>query len=263
MKAVGRLAAIAGLACAIATPLTHAQPADENPALIEDIEDDLYSGDWEAEAPARPQTDLAAIDAAHADYLRRTDLQLTRPEADLDPVEFDPPPGWLQSVARFLDWLGPLFRWIFYAAAAAVICGVLYFLFGEAVRLRLGFGAGRKRPGKDDGLIDLRPDATRARSLLDEADALARAGRFAEAVHLLLFRSIEDIQQKIDGGVPRSLTAREIAGFERLPARARGALQPIIRIVEQSFFGGRQVDQDGWTTARTSYEDFAFGAAWT
>ena len=37
------------------------------------------------------------------------------------------------------------------------------------------------------------PEERGARSWLQEADALARQGRFAEAIHHLLFRSIDDI----------------------------------------------------------------------
>ena len=63
--------------------------------------------------------------------------------------------------------------------------------------------------------------------------------------------------------MPRSLTAREIGSLGYLPGRARSALGPIIAIVERSFFGGRDVDESGWQTARASYEDFAFGEGWT
>ena len=43
--------------------------------------------------------------------------------------------------------------------------------------------------GKDEWA----PEEAGARSWLEEADALAREGRFAEAIHHLLFRSVEDI----------------------------------------------------------------------
>ena len=63
------------------------------------------------------------------------------------------------------------------------------------------------------------------------------------------------------GGVPRSLTAREIQSLGDLTQRTREALAPIIALVERSFFGGRPVDADGWQTARASYQSFAFGEA--
>lgn len=214
-----------------------------------------YSGDV-------VDTDVSALEKAHAAYLRDGDLQLTRPEEAAIQIEPREPPEWLRAIAEFLETLGPLFRLIFWIIVGAVILGLAYFLFGEAIRMRLGFTRKEKVKAADDVLTDIRPDADRARSLLEEADALAHEGRFAEAVHLLLFRSIEDVQERLEGGVPTSLTAREIAGLGSLPDRARRALRPIIQIVENSFFGGRDVDAEGWQSARRSYEDFAFGEGW-
>ena len=58
------------------------------------------------------------------------------------------------------------------------------------------------------------------------------------------------------------LTAREIGGLGLLPEHAKRDLSPIIMIVERSFFGDRDVDEDGWKAARGSYQNFAFGADW-
>lgn len=239
-----------------------AQPAEEA-VLFEEIASNLQEYDETAAEADFIATDLDIVDKAHAALLGDADLQLVRPEEA--PVELtppDPPPSWLRAIGDFLASLGPVFQVIFWLAVAAVIAGLLYFLFGEAIRIRF---SGRKNPKvktEDDVLVDIRPDAAAARSLLDEADALAREGRFAEAVHLLLFRSIEDIQARLEGGVPTSLTAREIAGLGRLPARAKRALAPIIKVVEHSYFGGQLVDAAGWQHARGSYEEFAFGEGW-
>ena len=194
----------------------------------------------------------------------RGDLQLERPESrDIDPPRQPKPPlQWLKAIFDFLESLGPFLQFIFWAAIAAVAAGILYFLFGEAIRVRFGKSGGLKPGHPDDMLPDIRPDADQARSLLEEADLLAQAGKFAEAVHLLLFRSINDIQQRLEGGVPRSLTAREIGGLGQLPEQAKRALSPIIMIVERSFFGDRDVDEPDWKTARGSYESFAFGEGW-
>ena len=121
-----------------------------------------------------------------------------------------------------------------------------------------------KHADPDRSLVpNLRPEQTRARALLEDADALAAQGRFAEAVHLLLFRSIDEIQSKRSGVIGRSLTSREIGALGVLPEPVRDTLLPIIRIVERSFFGGQDVNETGWQEARASYEHFAFGAAWT
>jgi hypothetical protein len=252
-----RMGALCALACALASPVGWAQAPMEPGGL----QDDSFGDD----ANFGPQTDLEALDAAHAAYLEKSDLQLERPEHDAPPPDFKPPkppPRWLQAIFDFLGNLGPLLQFLFWAAIVAVAAGILYFLFGEAIRVRFGKSGKGKVDNPDDVLVDLRPDAHAALSLLDEADALARAGKFAEAVHLLLFRSIDDIQQRLEGGVPRSLTAREIGGLGNLPERAKRGLGPIITIVEHSFFGGRDVDAAGWKSARDSYEQFAFGEAW-
>ncbi len=254
--------------CALGLSLLTAFPAaaqlDNPPPVI-----DPPAWDEFADAPDAGETtdgfletDLDVVDRAHAAYLTDGELQLERPEQTVEPVPPKPPPSWLMALSNFLESLGPLFQFIFWAAAVLVAGGLLYFLFGEAIRLRLGGRAKPKERIADDILPDLRPDASAARSLLEEADALARQDRFAEAVHLLLFRSIEDIQERLEGGVPVSLTAREISSLGRLPDRVKRSLDPIIQVVERSFFGGRPVDADGWQQARRSYESFAFGEGW-
>ena len=249
--------------CLLLTVPAHAQVVHDAPFAEEPAFEDLGPpADASEDAPAI-ETDLATIDRAHAAYLADGELQLERPEEDIDLPEPSPPPGWLRAFAEFLQALGPLFQVVFWIAVGLIVAGLLYFLFGEAIRMRFGGKKPPKDKREDDVLQDLRPDAAAARSLLEEADALARQGRFAEAVHLLLFRSIEDLQVRIEGGVPTSLTAREIAGLGKLPERAKRGLKPIIQVVERSFFGGRAVDEGGWQEARRSYEDFAFGEAWT
>ncbi|MEO0467500.1 MAG: hypothetical protein AAF216_13240 [Pseudomonadota bacterium] len=204
----------------------------------------------------------ATFEELHEAYLADTDLQLERPEAEPEP--FEPPRSnrFAEAFADFLYMLGPLFRWLFWVIIIGLVGWLLWFLFGEAINARFDFRKKDKDEVIDSEVEDFRPDASAARSLLEEADALAREGRFAEAVHLLLFRSIEDIQTRKSGSVPRSLTAREIGGLKDLPDKVRAALSPIIGVVERSFFGGQPVDHGGWSTARQSYEDFAFGEAW-
>lgn len=249
--------------CLLLTLPAWPQPAHDDaygdPLVFEEVE---ILPEPETEEEPRLETDLAAVDRAHAAYLQDGELQLERPEQD---IEVTPPrqtPGWLRAIGDFLNALGPVFQIVFWIAAALVIAGILYFLFGEAIRLRFGGRKDKALKPADDVLVDVRPDAAAARSLLEEADALARQGKFAEAVHLLLFRSIEDIQERVEGGVPTSLTAREIATLGKLPERAKRGLKPIIQVVERSFFGGRPVDAAGWDEARRSYEDFAFGEGW-
>ena len=207
------------------------------------------------------------LDAAFDGYLDDDVFQTERPIA-----EPEPPPefkNWgnggssnnMQGLGAFFSGLGSILFYAFIGLGICAILYVIYLVFGEGFTLR---GKQKDKAADPDVSVvpDLTPDAEQARGLLGDADALAAQGRFAEAVHLLLFRSIDDIQEKRQGVVGRSLTAREIGALGGLPDRVRAALSPIIRIVERSFFGGRDVDQSGWEEARAAYQSFAFGEAW-
>ena len=107
------------------------------------------------------------------------------------------------------------------------------------------------------------PDAAPARAWLDEADALAARGLYAEAVHHLLFRSVEDIKQKRPQLVRPSLTSRELAAATGIPTIARELFariarlcrtQPVRRAPGRSPTTGRK--------ARAAYADFALPGQW-
>ncbi|CAA9520982.1 MAG: hypothetical protein AVDCRST_MAG09-2044 [uncultured Sphingomonas sp.] len=170
-------------------------------------------------------------------------------------------------MARFFGWLlsllpeGPFARallWGVIALAAAVLCWAVY--------RRLTTGGWRlwiRRPALATEPIDeWRPDAAPVRAWLDEADALARQGRFAEAIHSLLLRSVDDIAARRPQLAKPSLTGRELASSELLPPSARGLFAGIARLVERSLFGGRPVHEGDWLEARQAYSQFALAGAW-
>lgn len=206
------------------------------------------------------RTDVETLVEAHRANSR---IQTERPDFEPEEDEVREPRdnSFIEAIGKFFARLfrdfGWLFRYLIIAAIAAVICYALWYMLGGLTL------PGRKRRREKDAADvsyndDAVPDRGRAEALLEEADALAADGRYAEAVHLLLFRSIADLNARREGGVPQSLTAREIEALGDLPDRARKALSPIIRLVENSFFGGQPVDQSGWQAARSSYEQFAF-----
>lgn len=195
-------------------------------------------------------------------------IQTERPQFQPEPPEprRQSENDFLKAIGEFFAWLFSNFGWLFrillIGAVVAVIGYILWYMFGGMTLP--GFRRKEKAVGPDISIQDAeRPDAGQAMALLEQADALAAEGRYAEAVHLLLFRSIEDLRTRRSGGVPQSLTAREIQSLDDLTQRTRQALSPIIRLVERSFFGDRPVDADGWKSARASYQDFAFGGAAT
>jgi hypothetical protein len=190
------------------------------------------------------------------------------------------PPAWLEAifrwlgnalepVGRFLRWIGGFLpdaayaRILLWTVIAVGAAAVLWALFN---RIRLGewtLRLPRRAPVEQlAGEDDWTPDEAGARSWLEEADALARDGRFAEAIHHLLFRSIEDIANRRPALVRPALTSREIADSTGIPERARSLFAAIARLVERSLFGARPVGESDWLHARDAYSTFALPTAW-
>ncbi|CAK7072388.1 MAG: hypothetical protein DELT_01938 [Desulfovibrio sp.] len=96
--------------------------------------------------------------------------------------------------------------------------------------------------------------AVRMEKAQAEADDLASAGSFAEAMHTLLLQSVNELRRKLDISIAASLTSREILYRVSLPARGRDAFADIIRWVEISYFGFHEPTQEDYLTCRQSYE---------
>jgi len=199
---------------------------------------------------------------------------------NLTPQQAPPkPPEWLEAffrfigkifepIGRFLKWIGSFFPdaayarillWMVIALGAGAILWAVYnrIRHGEW-RLRLP----RLGAAEDIEPEEWAPEEAGARSWLEEADALAGEGRFAEAIHHLLFRSVEDIARRRPAVVRPALTSRELSAAQGIPARARELFAGIARVVERSLFGGRAVGERDWLTARQAYSEFALAPAW-
>jgi len=195
------------------------------------------------------------------------------------------PPPWLEGLLHFLRWLGHglapvgrFFAWLTSLMPAApyarillwsVIAIAIAFLIWLIVeRIRHGQWRLPRRRARAATPVELtaeeewQPDIAQGRAWLEEADALAAQGLFSEAVHHLLFRSIEDIRHRRPQVVRPALTSRELAAASAIPAGARDLFASIARHVERSLFGGRAVNADDWQSARTAYADFAIPGAW-
>lgn len=196
------------------------------------------------------------FDAAYDQVRGDSDIQFT-PSFSRPP---DPPPEWWGDVARWLgDLLEPLARVL--AAAWPVLSKLLLVALGLGVLALLWVIVAPYisdwRERRAVAVPDWTPDATQARLLLEEADRLAADGRFDEAAHLLLYRSIKDIAAKRPDLLRPSTTAREIGAFEALSQRARQAFGVIAGHVEASFFARRPLDRSAWDSSREAYRAFA------
>lgn len=192
-------------------------------------------------------------------------------EIQFTPIEPPKPPErpeWLDEVVRFLarlarpvgealaalgDLIGlsaTALAWTAGAIGAALVLFLLYRMFGQSALARQR----RKSAPEDDAWLPL---DTQAQALLDDADRLAQEGRFDEATHLLLRRTVQQIVDARPGLLEPSSTAREISALPALPAGARSAFAVIAERVERSLFALRSLSAEDWQAARSAYARFA------
>jgi len=188
--------------------------------------------------------------------------------APLPPEAPSPPSPFGQWLLRALEWLGrllrpifePLGRWLglgwpvmkllLMAIAALLVLALLWHLLAPLWQRRRARTPAAPAP-------DWHPDQAAALALLADADRLAAEGRFDEAVHVLLSRSVAQIDAARPGLLHPASTAREIAAALWLPAAARLAFAAIAQRVEASRFALRALVEADWTAARAAYADFA------
>ena len=202
-----------------------------------------------------------AVDAASAWRAIRADgsIQFT-------PTEFkpDPPPqtpAWLEAFGRFLRYLfepigqligvsWPIMSYIL-IALAVIAAGLLIWRMAEPLL------EGRRRKAAAEAEAEWAPEHAAAMALLEDADRLASEGRYDEAAHLLLSRSVSQIAASKPDWVHPASTSREIALHPDLPDRARTTFTLIARQVERSRFALVPLGLSDWQAARIAYADFA------
>ncbi len=212
-----------------------------------------------------PQIAGAPIAGAEAAQDAARDWQAVRASADIQygplaPIKPPEVPGWLQALGRFLrslfEPLGkalgmswPVLQWILIGLAALAVLFIIWRLVEPLI--------GRKRPEEKLAEAEWAPDRAEAMALLEDADRLASEGRYGEAAHLLLKRSVSQIAVAKPDWLHPASTSREIAASQSLPERARHAFTTIAVRVERSLFALRDLDAADWRAARDAYADFA------
>ena len=180
--------------------------------------------------------------------------------APVQPIPPPKPPDWLLALGRWLeDLFGPLGKWlgVSWPVLEKILIGIaaigVLILAWALLRPLIA----RLRLPKPAAAPEWTPDRADALALLEDADRLAAQGRFDEATHLLLKRSVGQIAAARPDWLHPASTAREIAGIAALPAAARAAFAAIAERVERSRYALRALAAEDWLAARAAYADFA------
>ncbi|MEQ1640101.1 MAG: hypothetical protein ABL881_04770 [Novosphingobium sp.] len=172
-------------------------------------------------------------------------------------------PGWMKAIGEVLKFIfepigkalglsWPVLQWVLIGLVVLIVLYALVRFLEPALQ-------GRLRRSKvaavaDPGWV---PDQTEALALLEDADRLAGEGKFDEATHLLLQRSVQHIAAARPAWVQKASTAREIAALDGLSEGARCTFGLIATRVERSLFALRALGAKDWQAAREAYARFA------
>jgi hypothetical protein len=212
-------------------------------------------------AQVQGDSNTASFNAAWDDVRADANIQFT-------PAPAPKPPQAPQWWVDFLEWLGQLLTPALEGVAGAwPILRILLLVLLAAGVLTLAWvilapyveqWRGRKSPPEESW----QPQPAAARELLAQAEALAAAGQFDQAVRLLLHRSIADIEKHRPDLLRPSSTSREIERFDSLPENARSMFAVIAGQVERGIFAALPIDESGWQASRDAYAGFALADTW-
>ncbi len=188
------------------------------------------------------------------DSIQFEDIGTPEPEPR-EPTWFD---DFLEFLADLFAPIGkalaaawPVLSWVLLAAAIALVLFLIWRMINPYI------GDGSSSHADDDGEPEWAPDRAESLALLEEADRLAAEGKYDEATHLLLKRSVGQIAEARPEWVVPASTARELAALPKLSDAARKAFRTIAVRVERSLFAMSALDQSDWDEARAAYADFA------
>jgi hypothetical protein len=130
--------------------------------------------------------------------------------------------------------------------AAVVLLNLKNNLWSFSRSRKLQFGSGEKTA---------RPDvAERMERSQAHADDLAEAGSFAEAMHELLLRSVNEMRNRLDSPIAASLTSREILRHIGLSDEERDVFATIVGSVEISRFGPHNPGEGEYAACRRCFD---------
>jgi hypothetical protein len=148
----------------------------------------------------------------------------------------------------------PSLQFLCLVCLAVVAALVLFWLFRRLASLQRDEEL-PPPPGRATATGRTRPRAT------SDADALAAQGRYADAIHALLLRALEDLGRRAARATSRALTAREVLRGAPLAEPGRAALGALVRAVEIVHFGGHDAVREDYDACADHYRRFQ--GTWT
>ena len=200
-----------------------------------DRADPAGTGDERGEPPGGPGGSRESNGGTHPSEKREWSLPAQRRHV--------PPPP-------LADAGGPsIFGFVALSLIGAVL--VLLLVLGATQFLR-----SRAREDEDDEPDREEPTAENAKFTpvaAGDVEALAREGRFAEAVHALFQITVNMLARDGRLVLEDAMTGRETLGRARMDDSARAALRELVGMVEYSLFGGGAVGPDQYQRCAASF----------
>jgi hypothetical protein len=204
-----------------------------------------------------PLQDEPAFAHAHKALIKHSDYQFNLPT-----FHRPQPPEWVVALVRFLEHNWRFIKWGVWIVAAALLLWAAFAVVRTYLPM-LSSALRKRRLNPKPAPVEWRPTSSAARELLRESDSLAAVGQYGHAVHLLLLRSIEDIDKQRPNLVRPNFTSREIGMLQPLPETARNTFVGIASVVERALFAGEAIGAGEFASCRAAYERFAFPDAWS
>jgi hypothetical protein len=234
------------LSIALSADISYAQGFGNKSKVQPASSDRILEAMKKAETAHDLQRDFPGATAQERDIIRAAPM---RPIVE-EKVDTKEPSKWQKILAevflRFLQFIG-------WGLLTLFALGLIYFAATSS-----GVWQRRKRilDISTDGLSASTLDIVAARDWLREAEALANAGRYGEAVHFLLFRSFQDLSTRLKNSVRPAWTSREILKEAPLNPNAVSALTMLVNTVERSEFAGREIYAHEFEHCRAEYQRF-------
>jgi len=186
-----------------------------------------------ASAAPQPAPVKDVVDRVIARERIQTDLPNAQPED----------PGWGLGLPR---QAGELVLW------GGVAIGALVIAYSLRDSLPTWSRSRRIEQGVEADVASARDAAMSSARL--EADDLARAGRYGEAMHVLLLRALSELRERLKVSFADSLTSREIVRRAPLDAAGRERFSSMVKAVERVVFGDEGGDENAYFACRANFE---------